>query len=164
MATNQWGLLDFLNAKDAWFSTRGYANRKVLVAKFQGWVNAGNPNNPNEQFREAKYATRQETVWLSQVKVYDTVRGGYFTTGDLNVSSSFVLQGYSAAYTLPNGTVLSEYAGDEIVWNGKIWVVADQLDPVQFGAKTKQVWYTTVLRRAQRSGLTTNTGPGTTKI
>lgn len=164
MATNQWSLTDFLNAKDAWFTTRGYTNRKVLVSKFQGWVNAGNPNNANEQFREAKYAVRLETVWLSQVKVYDTVKQGYFTTGDLTVSSSFVLQGYSASYTLPNGTVLPEYAGDEIVWNGKIWVVADQLDPVQFGVKTKQVWYTTTLRRAQRSGLGNNSGPGVPKV
>lgn len=164
MATNQWNLPDFLNAKDAWFSTRGYVNRKVLVSKFQGWVNAGNKNNVNEQFREARHAVRNDTVWLSQVKVYDTVKGGYFTTGDLTVASSFVLQGYSAAYTLPNGTVIPEYAGDEIVWNGKIWVVADQLDPVQFGAKTTQVWYVTVLRRAQRSGLTTTTGSGTSKV
>ena len=163
MATNQWALTDYLNAKEAWFSTRGWSSKKVLLVKFQGWVNAGNPSNPNEQFREAKYAIRNETVWLSQVKVFDTVKRGYFTTGDLTVASSFVLQGNSPQYTLPGGTLLSEYAGDEIVWNGKIWVVADQLDPIQFGTKTKQVWYVTVLRRAQRSGLVTSTGPGTPK-
>lgn len=159
MATNLWSLPDFLNAKDAWLSTRGYSNRRVLVRKFQGWVVAGNPSNDNETYREAKFSSRNDTVWLSQVKVYDTVKGGYFTTGDLNVSSTFILQGYSAAYTLPDGTVLPEYAGDEIVWNGKIWVVADQLDPIQFGTKTKQVWYNSVLRRAQRSGLGTTPGP-----
>ena len=159
MATNQWNLADFLNAREAWLSTRGYSNKKVYVMRFMGWVNSGNPTNVNETFREAKYATRNDTVWLSQVKVFDTVRGGYFTTGDLNVSSTFRLQGYSPAYTLPNGTTIAEYAGDEIVWNGKIWVVADQLEPIQFGAKTKQVWYNTVLRRAQRSGPGTEAGP-----
>jgi hypothetical protein len=159
MATNLWNLQDYLNAKDSWLSTRGYSNRRVLVRKFQGWVVAGNLSNDNETYREAKFSSRNDTVWLSQVKVFDTVKGGYFTTGDLNVSSTFILQGCSAAYTLPDGTVLPEYAGDEIVWNGKIWVVADQLDPIQFGTKTKQVWYNSVLRRAQRSGLGTTPGP-----
>jgi hypothetical protein len=159
MATNLWTLHDYLNGMDAWLTSRGWYNRKVFVMKFLNWVTDGNPSNVNEQFREAKYASRNDTVWLSQVKVYDTVKGGYFTTGDLNVSSTFILQGYSPAYTLADSTSIPEYAGDEIVWNGKIWVVADQLEPRQYGTKTKQVWYSSVLRRAQRSGLGTTAGP-----
>lgn len=159
MATNVWSLNDYLNARDAWFSTRDYVHRRVLLRKFQGWETAGNQPNPNETYRQAKYDQRMVTIWLSQVKVFDTVKGGYFTTGDLNVSSTYLLQGYSAQYSLPDGTVIPEYAGDFIIWNGKVWVIADQLEPVQFGTKVKQVWYNSVLRRADRSGLGTGPGP-----
>jgi len=159
MPVNAWGLEDYLNAKDAWMSTGDYKNRRVFLRKFQGWEVAGNQTNPNETYRQATYSQRMVTLWLSQVKVFDTVRGGYFTTGDLNVNSTFILQGYTAGYTLKDGTPIPEYAGDEIVWNGKIWVVADQLAPIQFGTKVKQVWYASVLRSAQRSGLGTSPGP-----
>jgi len=150
---NYWSLADWQNMKDAWFSGQGYDHRQVVFRQFAGFETRGNPANPDEQFRRKKYTSRGEHIWISSVKVFDTVKGGYFTTGDLDCYSSFRIQGYTPAYTLPSGVVVTEYAGDEILWNGKVWVVADMIEPVQPGGyQAPQIWWRTVLRRTDRSG------------
>ena len=150
---NFFDLNDYNNARRSWLESMGKSYKKVRVYTFEGYETAGNQTNPNETFRKARYTSREDFVWLSQVKVFDTVKGGYFTTGDLDVYSEFVLKGFSPAYLLPSTVNLNEYSGDIIDWNGKLWEVADQLEPVTFGPYTKQVWYRTVLRRTNRSGI-----------
>jgi len=164
---NQWTLNDFLNAKEAWLATQSMNHKRVRVFKFEVYETAGtqvNPGtnvvNPNEQFRTPKYSVRLDHVWLSQVKVFDTVKRGYFTTGDLDVYSEFSLQGYSPAYLTIDGVNIPEYAGDLIEWNGKLWEVADQLEPVTWGVLADQVFYRTVLRRTQRTGIGVAVGVG----
>lgn len=157
---NRWDLNDFLNAKNSWTAQQGKSHVRVRIWKFNGY-NTENSSNPNETFRTPVYEMREDHLWLSQVKVYDTVRGGYFTTGDLDVVSEMELQGYSAAYTLPTGTVIPEYAGDLVEWNGKLWEVADQLEPTQWGYQAAQVYFRSVLRRSQRSGSGIVPGAGT---
>jgi hypothetical protein len=166
---NQWTLADYMNAKNAWLATQSMNHKRVKVYKFAGYETAGTQNNsgtntvnPNEMFRRPKYDTRLDHVWLSQVKVYDTVKFGYFTTGDLDVYSEYALQGYSAAYLTIDGNQIPEYAGDLIEWNGKLWEVADQLEPVTWGYLANEVFYRTVMRRTQRtgSGVSASTGVG----
>lgn len=156
---NFWDLNDYINAKEAFIAPQGYDQRLITFMKFAGYDTTGNLESADETFRTAKYHSRSDHVWLSQVKVFDTVRGGYFTTGDLDVISNFMIQGYTAAYTLPSGVVIKEYAGDQILWNGKLWVVADQVEPVQFGYMAKQVWWRSVLRRNDASGQPNTVGP-----
>jgi hypothetical protein len=150
---------DYKNAKEAWLSSQAKNNRKIEVYVFIGYEVQGNQSNPNETFRIPKFEHRIDSAYLSLVKVYDTVKGGYFTTGDLNCYTDFVVQGFSQGVTLSNGVVLDEYAGDIIRWNGKLWEVADVLDPVQWGYKSPTVFYSTVLRRTNRSGIGIEVGP-----
>jgi len=157
---NNWQASEWQDMRDAWLGTRGYADRQVLFRKFLEYEKMGRVTIPDETFRTPKYAIRAEHVWLSNVKVFDTVKGGYFTTGDLDVYSTFRIQGYSAAYTLPSGVVIPEYAGDEILWNGKVWVVADMIEPVQPGGyQAPQIWWRSILRRTDRSGIGNVVGP-----
>lgn len=156
---NSWSLNDYLNAREAWIAGSNKNHRQVYVYKFAEYDTEGNAANPNERFRRPVFTKRLDAVWLSMVRVFDTVKGGYFTTGDLNVNSEFVLQGYSPSYTTPSGVLIPEYAGDMIEWNGKLWEVADQLEPVQWGFLADQVLYSTVMRRTQRSGIGIKVGP-----
>ncbi len=156
---NFWTAADWQNATELWLSTQAYNHRQIIFRKFTGYETKGPSTLPDQQFRAKKYKTRAEHVWLSQVKVFDTVKAGYFTTGDLDINTTFRVQGYSAAYTLPSGVTVPEYGGDEIVWNGKVWVVADQVEPVQFGYQGAQVWWRTVLRRVDRAGVGNTIGP-----
>jgi hypothetical protein len=156
---NSWRMSDFVNAQRAWIGQQSKSHRQIILWKFLEYETAGNLINPSETIRRIKYAQRLDHVWLSLVKVYDTVKGGYFTTGDLDVHSDFALQGYSASYTLPDNTIIPEYGGDVVQWNGKLWEVADQLEPVQWGYQAKQVFFHTVLRRTQRSGIGVQVGP-----
>jgi len=164
---NQWELNDYINAREAWLATQNKNHKRVRVWKFECYEIQGSqvgiqPNevNPNEQFRVPKWNIRQDHVWLSQVKVYDTVKNGYFTTGDLDVYSEYLIQGYSPAYTTIDGIMIPEYAGDLIEWNGKLWEVSDQLEPVTWGVLSNQVFYRTVLRRTQRTGTGSSPGVG----
>jgi len=154
-----WSASDWVNAREAWMASGQWNHRRVTFKQFCGYNVSGNASKPDEMIRTVKYSTRLEHVWLSQVKVFDTVKEGYFTTGDLDVISEFQIRGYSPSYTLPDGTVILEYAGDILLWNGKAWAVADQVEPVQFGFLAAQVWWRTVLRRTDRSGLGTSVGP-----
>jgi len=156
---NNWEASEWQDMKDAWLGTRGYVDRQVIFRKFSCYETQGNQTNANETFRVAAYAERAEHCWLASVKVFDTVKGGYFTTGDLDCYTNFRVQGYTPAYTLDSGVVIPEYGGDEIIWNGKVWVVADQIEPVQFGYQAVQIWWRTVMRRTDRSGVGTTVGP-----
>jgi hypothetical protein len=131
----------------------------VVFRKFIRYDNQGDQTKPDEQFRVSIYQNTGKHVWLSQVKVYDTVKGGYFTTGDLDCQADFPIRGASAGYILPNKVSIAENAGDEIIWNGKIWKVADQVDPVQIGLQGSHIYYRTVLRRTDRSGSGLSVGP-----
>lgn len=150
---------DWKNARDSWLASMGKAYKRVRLHLFQGYETTGNQANPNETFRRPKYVPKLEHIWLSQVKVYDTVKMGYFTTGDLDVYSEFIIRGYSPEYLLESGTAVDEYSGDLVEWNGKFWEVSDQLEPVTYGPHTPHVWYRTVLRRTNRSGAGTESGP-----
>ena len=156
---NFFDLNDYVNARRAWLESTGKSKKKVRIHTFEGYETLGNQTKPDETFRKQRYVARIEYVWLSNVKVFDTVKRGYFTTGDLDVYSEFYLRGFSPSYTLPNGVVVGEYSGDLVEWNGKLWEVADQLEPVTWGPFTAQVWYRTVLRRTQRSGIGIEVGP-----
>jgi hypothetical protein len=156
---NFWDLNDYINAREAWIAPQGYNHRSIIVMKFAGYETSGTGVNPDEQFRAPKYTARSDHAWISQVKVFDTVKGGYFTTGDLDIYTTFRIQGYTPAYTLPSGVNVTEYAGDQIIWNGKVWVVSDQVEPVQFGYQAKEVWWRTVLRRTDRAGQGNVVGP-----
>jgi len=157
---NFWSATDWQNAQEQWLSTQQYNQRQITFMKFDSYVTQGNASNPDESYRSVKYRIRADHVWLSQVKVFDTVKGGYFTTGDLDVNSSFLIKGFSAAYTLRNGIVIPEYAGDQMIWNGKVWVVADQIEPVQLGGMlAAPTWWRSVLRRTDRSGIGDSPGP-----
>jgi hypothetical protein len=156
---NNWSASEWQDMKDSWLGTRGFVDRQVIFRKFLGYETRGNQSVHFESFRVVKYAQRADHVWISQVKVFDTVKGGYFTTGDLDVYTSFRIQGFSAGYTLPSGIVIKPYGGDEIVWNGKVWVVADQIEPVQFGYQAPQIWWRSVLRRTDRAGAGNVVGP-----
>lgn len=156
---NFWDLNDYTNAKEAWIAPQGYDHRKIRFMKFASYDVTGNLEIPDETFRKEVYHEREDHVWISFVKVFDTVKGGYFTTGDIDVYSNFLIQGYSAAYSLPTGVQIPEYAGDKIVWNGKVWTVADEVEPIQFGYQAPQVWYRSVLRRSDRAGVGTSVGP-----
>jgi hypothetical protein len=156
---NNWTLNDYTNAKYAWLATIQKDHRKVIVYKFIDYQTEGNQCNPNETLRLPTYGKRLDSIWLSMVKVYDTVKGGYFTTGDINVYSEFLVQGYSPAYTTADGNVIPEYAGDLIEWNGKLWAVADMLEPIQWGFLSKQVFYCTIMRKTQRTSIGVKIGP-----
>src|ERR1700733_10684020 len=116
---NNWQASEWQDMKDAWLGTRGYTDRQIVFRKFLEYEAKGNQNVTIESFRTPKYAQRAEHIWLSNVKVFDTVKGGYFTTGDLDVYSTFRIQGFTSQYSLPSGVVIPEYAGDEVEWNGK---------------------------------------------
>lgn len=163
---NQWTVNDYLNAKTAWIAAQSRNHRQVRVYKFEEFevrgnqVNQGtNVINPNESYRVPLFNARIDHVWASMVKVFDTVKGGYFTTGDLDVFSEYILQGYSTAYTTPDGVEIPEYAGDMIEWNGKLWEVADQMEPIQWGYQANSVFYRTVMRRTQRTNIGITSGP-----
>jgi len=156
---NFWSVADIENMSKAWLSGQEFTHRQVIFRKFIAYERRGNQTNPNETFRAAKYAERAEHVWISEVKVYDTVKKGYFTTGDMDCASTFRIQGVTPQYTLANGVVVPEYGGDEIIWLGKIWVVTDQVEPVEFTFKAPQVWWRTVMRKTERSGIGNAPGP-----
>jgi hypothetical protein len=152
-----WQASDWQNVRDSWLAGAVWNQRHVVFRKFLHYDAQGTTEDETARF--PVYQTIGKDIWLSQIKVYDTVKGGYFTTGDLDCTSEFLVQGASAGYKLPNGVVVPENAGDEIIWNGKIWKVADQVDPVQQGLQGGHIYYRTVLRRTDRSGLGVSSGP-----
>jgi hypothetical protein len=156
---NNWSAAEWQDMKDSWLGTRGYVDKQIIFRKFMSYDMRGNLSNTIETFRIAKYSQRSEHVWLSQVKVFDTVKGGYFTTGDLDIYSNFKMQGFTSGYKLPTGVVVKPYGGDEVIWNGKIWVIADQIEPVQFSYQAPQIWWRSVVRRADRSSQGNVVGP-----
>src|SRR5882672_2344899 len=97
---NNWQASEWQDMKDSWLGTRGYVDRQVIFRKFLLYEIKGNQNVQLESFRVVKYSQRAVHVWLSQVKVFDTVKRGYFTTGDLDIYSNFRIQGFSAGYNL----------------------------------------------------------------
>jgi len=156
---NYWDLNDYNLARDGFLMAQGYNSHRVIVRKFRSFE-FKNPDRPAvERYRVPVYAERQDTIYLSQVKVFDTVKAGYFTTGDLDVNTTFQLFGQSPALILPNGVKLNENAGDQIIWNGKIWQVADQVEPIIQGYKGQVIFWRSVLRRIDRSGQGTSSGP-----
>lgn len=156
---NFWDLNDFINAKEAWIAPQGYTHRKILFQQFAGYETQGNLVKPDETFRLPKYNVRAEHIWISFIKVFDTVKGGYFTTGDLDCYSNFKIQGFTPAYSLTEGVEISEYAGDQIVWNGQLWACTDVVEPIQFGYQAPQVWWRTTLRRSDRTSQGNTVGP-----
>lgn len=157
--SNGWQLNDHLNVKKAWLGQMGKSHRRVRVYQFNGYELQGNTVNPSEAFRNATYKIRDDHVWLSAVKAFDQVRGGFFSTGDLDVNSEFPIQGNSPGLLLPDETSIPEYGGDLIQWNGQLFEVADVLEPVQFGFQALQIWYRTVLRKTNRAGIGVKVGP-----
>ena len=147
---------DWVNMRDNFLASLGYVGRTVLFRKFKNYSTQG---SGLESHRITVYNERTETIYLSNVRVFDTVEGGYFTTGDLDVATSFQIRGYSPAYTLPDNTVISEYAGDEIIWNGRVWVPADQIEPKPFGPRSGIVYWRSVLRVTDRSAQGLTPGP-----
>lgn len=152
----RWSASDFNLARELFLGKGSWAHRRIIFRKFKNYASQG--TGP-EAFRVPAYDSRQESVWLSNVRVFDTVKGGYFTTGDLDVNSLFQIRGFSPAYTLEDSTPVAEYAGDEVIWNGKVWVVSDQVEPIQFGPTAGVVYWRTVLRAADRSGPGITVGP-----
>lgn len=157
---NYWGLEDYILAREAFVMAQGYNAHKVIVRKFRSFETKNADGPKVNQYRVPIYANRQDSVYLGPVKVYDTVKGGYFTTGDIDVNSVFQLFGQSPAQILPDGTKLSENAGDQIIWNGKIWQVSDQIEPIIQGPKAPEIFFRTVMRRVDRSGQGITPGPG----
>jgi len=157
---NTWQMGDYLNAKYAWIGQMAKSHRMVNVYKFQEYAVEGNQTSFSETIRVPVYNKRTDHAWIDMVKVFDTVRGGYFTTGDIHVNTEYALQGYSAGYTSTDGGVnIPEYAGDLIEWNGKLWAVADVLEPVQWGYLAKQVFFVTVMRKTQVTNISVRIGP-----
>jgi hypothetical protein len=151
-------LNDYLNARKSWLESSGRSQKRVRIYIFQGYETMGNTTNPNETFRKQKYVVKNDSIWIAEVKVYDTVKQGYFTTGDLNICSETKLRGFSPAYLLPSGVRVDEYSGDIVEWNGKLWEVADQLAPITWGVLTDQVFFNCIIRRTNRSGIGTEVG------
>lgn len=141
------GLDDYTNAKDAWIGSSGKSHRLVLYYAFQEYTSSGSAI-PDEKFRQIVYATKKTHIWLAFIKPQDTTVGGRFTTGDLDINSEFQLQGYQAPTTLPDGTVVPGRGSDLVGWNGKLWEVADVLEPIQWGYQEAQVFYHTVMRHS----------------
>jgi len=158
--SNLWDIGDFQNAREAFLSESQWVQFQVIFRQFRGYEQKNADQTPLSQFRAPVYDTRAEYVWLSNVKVYDTVKAGYFTTGDLDVNSFFQMKGYVAASILPDGTTITEYAGDQLIWNGRLWMVSDQIEPVQHGILPDPVWWRTVLRAVTRTGQGVTAGPG----
>lgn len=156
---NFFDLNDFDNARKAWLESAGKSQKRVRIYIFQGYDTLGNRTNPNETFRKQKYVTKNDYVWLSSFSQLDLLRDSRIQAGDLECYSEFLLRGFSPSYILPNEKKVDEYAGDLIEWNGKLWEVSDQLEPVTWGVHTKQVWYRTAIRRTQRSGVGIEIGP-----
>jgi hypothetical protein len=157
---NLWGIEDYLNARDAFLSESQWVQFQVVFRQFRSYEEKNSDKFIMEQFKKAVYSDRAEYLWLSNVKVFDTVKGGYFTTGDLDVNSFFQMRGFTEGYILPNGVRIKEYAGDQVIWNGKLWIVSDQVEPVQFGILPSAVYWRTVLRAVQRTGQGTTPGVG----
>jgi len=155
---NSWELNDYTNAEKAWAGQANKSHHQVIVWKFDGY-DAGKNINPNEVVRTPRYIKRSDHVWLSTLKGFDAAKAGIFLPGDISVNSTFLIQGYSAAYTLPDGMPVPEYSGDYIQWNGSLWAVADQLEPIQWGYDSRQVFYVSILRRNQRVGDNSRVGP-----
>lgn len=156
MLENFWQAADFENVRSAWLAAQQYSHKKIIFRKFTGYTTKG---TGEEKFRTPSFSARSDHLWLSNVKVFDTVKGGYFTTGDLDVYSTFQIRGFTPGYTLPSGVVIPEYAGDQIIWNGKLWVLADQIEPMQFGYLAGPVFWRSVLRRGDRTGQGITVGP-----
>ena len=154
-----WNASDWQNERTSWQASGVWNQRTVIFRKFLQYETKGDSTNPDATFRVPVYQTTGQQAWLSQVKVFDTVRGGYFTTGDLSCNSEFLIRGSTPAYTLESGITTPEYAGDEIEWNGKVWKVADEVEPVQMGPQGGRIWYNTTLRRSGRSGVGVAVGP-----
>lgn len=152
-------LEDWKNVRDAWLGSAGKTHRKIRLYTFLEYVVMGNQTNPNETFRKQKYSVRHDHAWLSFIKVFDTVKKGYFTTGDIDIVSEFPVRGFISAYSLPGGVQIKECAGDLIEWNGNLWEVADILEPIQFGINAPQAWYHTVMRKTNISGQGIVVGP-----
>lgn len=158
--SNLWGIGDYINARDAFLSESQWVQFQVIFRQFRSYEGKNSDRTPLEQYKVPIYSSRAEYLWLSSVKVYDTVKGGYFTTGDLDVNSFFQMRGFTEGYILPNGTTVKEYGGDQVIWNGKLWIVSDQVEPVQFGILPQAVYWRTVLRAVQRTGQGITPGPG----
>lgn len=146
-----WQVEDYLNMRDGILAQAEYHNHEIVFRQFKGYAVSNEAGAVIEQFRTPLFYTLGTNAWLAPVKVFDTVKGGYFTTGDLQCQSTFQIQGYSPAYVLDDGTKINEYAGDQVIWNGKVWLVADQIDPRIAGFMAQPVLYNTTLRRVDRS-------------
>ena len=155
---NFFDLNDYNNARKSWLESAGKSQKQVRVFLFQGYEVLGNQTNPNETFRKPKYVAKSDYVWLSSFTALDMLRDSRIQAGDLECYSEFLLRGFSSSYLLPNSVKVDEYAGDLIDWNGKLWEISDQLEPVTWGVQTQQVWYRVALRRTQRSGIGTEVG------
>lgn len=152
---NSWELNDYLNARDAWRGQANKSHHRVIFWKFDGYT-AGRSTNPNEAGRTPRYVKRLDHVWLSTLKGFDAVKKQYFSTGDITVNSSFKIRGFTAAYSIPDGDSIDEYAGDLIQWGGSLWEVADQLEPITWGYMANQVFYVSIMRRTSRIGDNSN--------
>ena len=152
---NYWDASDFQNARESWLAQQQWVNRRVIFRKFAGFERQG---SGIEEVRQAKYDERAETVYLSEISSFDTVKGGYFTTGELDVNTAFRIRGQSPSYRLKNGQVVEEYVGDQIIWNGKVWIVSDQVEPVIFGTLGRAIYWRSVMRRVDRAGQGVETG------
>jgi len=151
-----WQAHEVVMARNAFLAQSQYLHRAIVFCKFAGFVIEG---TGDDLIRTPSFKKRREHVWLSQIKVFDTVKGGYFTTGDLDVNSIFQIRGYNPGFTLPDGTAIEEYVSDHIIWNGKLWTVADQIEPVQVGYLGTTIFWRTTLRRSDRTGVGLTAGP-----
>ncbi len=106
---------DWANLRESFHAQLTHQGRTVRFMQFAGYDEKG---KDMDKIRTPKYNVRSEIVWLSSVKAFDTTKGGYFTTGDLDVNSAFEIKGFSPAYEI-YGVEIPEYAGDKIEWNGK---------------------------------------------
>lgn len=155
---NFWDYNDFANFRDAYFSQAGYVDRRVLFKRFTGWKTLNAEGPTIEQIKVAEFAQKRTHVYISEVKQFDTDRRGAFVAGDMDCLSTFQIRGRTPGYVTEQGERIDEYAGDEIIWSGKVWRVADQVEPIIAGLMTGTVYYRTVIRRHDLSGPGTSPG------
>lgn len=159
MIETSWQASDVVNVTDAFLASLQYIARQVIFQKFLSFQNQGS-GQALEQFQAPVYASRAAIIWIEPFnRTYDQQRNERIEPESLNIVCPFPVQGSSPAVSLQNSTVVSTaYGGDQIIWNGKLWVVSDQVEPVQAGALGPIAFWKTQIRYTGKTGQGTTTG------
>ena len=132
-----WRRKDARYMRETWIKLHQWTERVIIFVQFVGQVFGDNVDTPPVY----TFRKRRDYIFTPGIHALDKDFQGQWATGEIEVFSTFLIQGADFKGARPS---------DRVIYLNSEFVVADQPSSVLLGAEGPVIFYKTVMRRSDR--------------